>query len=246
MTYQQKRDVYSVLGFIIGVLLGALVCTQCGCAQQRPPAICETACGLRLIAPPPPQDVYDGGSVADSTAFLPWWTCENLNAIEAQSLQALYANAAPYDDRFEPHAACGALDGVTLTIRPERHWFDGTDAGYFGNDKWVVGLTQCRGAPHPSIQLANGEPANGVLTHEMAHAIQDCHPKGPFPLPGVDPDYDADSEQSHLNWSRFGIYAAESQVQLMDAAERLRRENAIEACDGGAVCMQSFDAGVIP
>lgn len=247
MSYQLKRDLAAVFGFLAGVLIATLVCACCGCTPYHPHGVCQTTCGMVLLAPPPLQDGYDGGALPpESTAFMPWWTCDNLNAIEAQSLQALGDKAAPFDDRFEPHAACSALEGVTLTIRRERSWFDGTDGGYFGNDKQVVGLTGCRGLPAPSIQVANQEPTEGTLTHEMAHAIQRCHAKGPWPMVGSDPDYAGDFDPAHLNWTRYGIYAAEIQVAMLDAAERLRRENAIEACDGGAVCMASFDAGAIP
>ena len=239
MTYQTKRDLASGGGFLLGVAIAWLVWFSCGCAPVHPPRLCETACGMYLAAPPPTQDVYDGGSLDESTALLPWWTCDNLNAIEAQSLQALNDNAARYDDRFEPHTACRALEGVSVTVRRERHWWDGSDAGYVGNDAWVVGLTSCRSGT-PRIQVANREPANGVLTHEMAHAIQSCEPKGPKPLVGQDPDYAGDSDPDHLNWTRYGIYAAELQVMMIDAAERMRRD----VCAGDAGC--TFDAGVIP
>lgn len=238
------RDTRNATALVVGFVLGLLIFSQCGCGAAQRPAICQTACGMRLVTQPPAQDVYDGGPLANSTALMPWWSCENFNAIEAQSLQALYANAAPYDSRFDLHSACDALNGVTVTVRPERHWFDGSDAGYIGNDKWVVGLTICDGAP--SIQVANHEPADGTITHEMAHVIQRCDPKGPPPLVGQDPDYEADSDPGHLNWGRYGIYAAETQVALIDAVERLRREDAVFACGGDAGCVAQFDAGVIP
>jgi hypothetical protein len=245
MTYQTQRDLAAAGGFLIGLAIAALIAGSCSCAPYHPHGVCQTPCGMVLVSAPPAQDAtYDGGK--DNDAYLPWWSCANLSAIEAQSLQALKANAAAYDDRFEPSNACSALENVTLAIRPEKRWYDGSDAGYFGNNEWVWGLTSCRGLPAPSIQIANREPAEGTLTHEMAHAIQGCHAKGPLPLVGQDPDYAGDSDQAHLNWTRYGVYAAETQVAILDAAERLRREDALSACDGGAVCMQSFDAGGIP
>lgn len=242
---QRQRDMLNGSAFIVGFVLGLLLFSQCSCAPVRPPAICETACGMRLVSPPPPRAIYDGGSLTYSTALLPWWTCDNFNAIESQSLQALHANASPFDDRFELHAACDALDGVTVTVRPERAWYDDCDAGHGCNNEWVAGLTDCfRGEPR--IQVGNREPADGTLTHEMAHAIQRCEAKGPAPHPGEDPDYAGDSDPGHLNWTRFGVYAAESQVMLIDVAERMRRDQAVAACDGGIACANAWDAGSIP
>lgn len=227
--------------FLVGVLIAAVIAASCGCGAPQRPALCVTACGMRLTAPVPAQTIYDGGAPDDKADYLlPWWSCDNVEAVEAASLEAYQNTAASFDNRFKIYNACEALDGVEIRVRSERHWFDKS------NNESVAGLTHCTGFAHPWIEMGNREPGDGTLTHEMAHAIQSCSAKGPTPLVGQDPSYDADADPAHLNWERYGIYPGIFQVELIDVAATMRRDNAIAACAGDAGCVLAFDAGVFP
>jgi hypothetical protein len=210
------------------------------------PAICQTACGMRLVSVAA-QDVYDGGQSDDIANYLePWYTCENFQAVEDLSIAALNKYAAPFDPRFKSYAACHALDGVEVTVLPVKRWYDGTDAGYAGNNKWVVGITYCEGGS-PTIDLAAYTPAMGFMTHEMAHAIQRCNPLGPVPTVGTDPSYDADSEPTHLNWGRYRINSAIAAVEGTAVDQMIRRDDLIDyTCRHDAGCVYAALDGGLP
>lgn len=193
---------------------------------------------MRLVGPIPDQQVYDGGAPSDRATYgLPWWSCDNVQAVESATLIAYQNNAAASDSRFKMHAACEALDAVEIHVLQARAWFSKE------NNESVVGLTHCN-LGVPWIEIGNREPGDGTLTHEMAHAIQRCDAKGPAPLVGQDPTYDSDSDPAHLNWSRYGINAGILQIEFVDVNETATRDAQIEACGEDAGCQ--LDAGVFP
>jgi len=67
-------------------------------------------------------------------------------------------------------------------------------------DQWqrrVCGLTECWSG---SLQVeGQATPTHSTLTHELAHVVQRCSPRGP-----QEPTEDVD----HAGWTRAGIYAA--------------------------------------
>jgi hypothetical protein len=198
---------------------------------------------MKILEPLPAQDVYTGGSPDDTKSYmLPWWTFENVQAMEDQSIQGYAAFVMDHDPRFEANAACKALSGVEVEIRTEPYWNDPGNGG-----EAVTGLTHCAGEVTPWIEMGGDHaPNSGTLTHEMAHAIQRCSPIGPFPMANTDPTYENDGDPQHENWGRDGIYSAIAFVQSDHSNQIAQRDSIIFDCDEDAGCAYAGarDAGL--
>lgn len=220
-----KRIPWPVFVILFPLAL-ALAFSVCGCTPNKPVAF-TTACGMKILEPLPVQDVYDGGRPdVGADYLLRWWTPEEVQNVETLTLEAYAQTAEPFDPRFDPHAACKALDGVEVELKQEHFWFDASH----GQD--VMGLSHCYGTSGKWMELGRHTPNSGVLSHEMGHIIQDCHALGPTPHPGEDPTYDQDADPDHQNWGRFGVYEGIEKVQAIHWDEIEARDAVL--LDGGA------------
>lgn len=147
------------------------LCALSACAAVSPLEVrCTTRCGMRL----------------DARATQAWATCEAFQRREDATLEAFSWHVR--DARFSPPQSCAALHGWVVYVVPgQTHW---------GPTGGISGTAGC-GFRGLAIQIGDAPFHVGALSHEMAHAIQNCTPRGPN-----------DTGDYHANWARDGISEA--------------------------------------
>lgn len=145
-----------------------LILLLCACGPVYPDATCETYCGMVFV-----------GGFARSAQYgpgYPQWNCHAFQVIE----DGVILNFPKANDlRFE--RTCEALSGWKVRM-------DTLPSPY-------AGLTDC------DLKLTTIDfhpPDASPLTHELAHAVQNCSPN-PCAHPGID--------DAHACWQENGISA---------------------------------------
>jgi hypothetical protein len=141
-----------------------------------PAPLCRTRCGLELEWLPPEAD--------------PSWTCDNLQRTEDQVLESF---RSVLDPRFAETCQRVANEGIYVV---------GANSWKDSGERSVAGQTFCASG---YLYVYKAEPWNIALPHEMAHVVQGCWPRGPYPTDG--------GSLEHANWDRDGIHAAVQDVK---------------------------------
>jgi len=147
-------------------------------------ALCETACGMRLLGEFPARGAWPEDA--------PSWSCEWFQAIEDGVVKSFpRAN----DDRLKN--TCRMLSGWTVSLEESETWKDSRYAYR------LSGYTACGAAGY--TRVGNSPPDRSSLPHELAHVAQDCY-ANTCAHPGTDSE--------HSCWVENGIYLAAANANL--------------------------------
>jgi hypothetical protein len=145
--------------------------------------MCETRCGLVLYG------MLNGSHVQVPSG----WTCEALQAHEDKTIAAF--KFVLNDERFQ--SSCGTF-GYRLFIHPDKAWEDYPPRGYK-----IGGITYCNPAERNIVVGLRDTPEESALSHELAHAVQDCDTRY------YDPNW-----PDHGGWTENGIFSAIDSVRV--------------------------------
>lgn len=156
-----------------------------GCGRMYPdtsgPIVCTTTYGLQIIGPVPPMDSKYVGTRG--------WECDDVDRVETEIVLA-FRDMVTEDNRFFGETWTG-WEGYRVRVRPTIEWMD----PQLHQDETLYGETWC---DSHYIEVNDAPPQAGTLAHELAHAIQNCDPKGPKDK----------KDPYHSNWNSEGIYNA--------------------------------------
>lgn len=137
--------------------------------------MCSTTCGVNYYG------MYDGVELPAER-----WSCDNFKHIANNAMLSFHLSPIT-DIRFA--TACDRVNGYDVFIMDTPSWWSQA------NNHNVAGLTYCE---EHRIQIGNADPAwDGSLSHELAHAVQDCNPL-----------VNDTNDPQHAGWADEGISAA--------------------------------------
>lgn len=173
--------------FLLVVIVLAYMFGFCGCAGIPPRAPGSNNCGMILKGSakgPETASTLTGDELAD-----------RLDA-------ALYVAEFTTDPRLMDRIAnCQALVGYRVQTMPTRSWPDPWGRTWDnGMTQNVGGLTDCVNKLITIGTPGDGNWKSSGLVHEIFHAMQNCEP--------MPPKAEADDDDQHAGWTRFGIYTA--------------------------------------
>ena len=127
--------------------------------------------------------------------------CDELQKTEMLTLW--YLSQFTVNPTYRLNEMCDAVDGYHVFVRPERQWEH--------RGVQVSGTTYCGPKEIYIATTESGSLRDGSLTHELAHAVQDCVPvynEGPQPK--------SEPQDAHWGWEKHGISNAVNAAKVWD------------------------------
>lgn len=182
-----NKSISGLMVLALWLVMVAYALGFCGCAGIPPKVPGSNNCGMILMGSakgPETPSLLTGDALA-----------ERLDA-------ALYVAEFTTDPRLMDRIAnCQALVGYRVQTMPTRSWPDPWGRTWDnGTTQNVGGLTDCVNKLITIGTPGDGNWKSSGLVHEIFHAMQNCEP--------MPPKAEADDDDQHAGWTRFGIYQA--------------------------------------